>query len=93
MVALKQATYVREDYEEGKAYVFYQHMRTPGLNENFYKSIQQDPGIFLTKGEVVSVFQKRRRPGGRSHNTLLGERSRSRPTWWCWAGMDSGHQG
>jgi len=30
MVALKQAKYVREDYEDGKAYVVYQHMRTPG---------------------------------------------------------------
>ncbi|MBW2238013.1 MAG: CoB--CoM heterodisulfide reductase iron-sulfur subunit A family protein, partial [Deltaproteobacteria bacterium] len=28
MVALKQAKYVCEDYEDGKAYIFYQHMRT-----------------------------------------------------------------
>jgi quinone-modifying oxidoreductase subunit QmoB len=35
MVALKQAKYVREDYADGKAYVIYQHMRTPGLQENF----------------------------------------------------------
>ena len=55
LVALKQAKYVREDYADGKAFVFYQHMRTPGLQEYFYKSLQQDPGIFLTKGEVVSV--------------------------------------
>ena len=34
LVSLKQAKYVREDYEDGKAYIFYQHMRTPGLNEN-----------------------------------------------------------
>ena len=55
MVALKQAKYVREDYEDGKAYVIYQHMRTPGFSENFYKSIQQDEGIFLTKGTVKEV--------------------------------------
>jgi quinone-modifying oxidoreductase subunit QmoB len=55
MVALKQAKYVREDNPDGKAYIFYQHMRTPGQNEYFYKSAQQDEGIFLTKGEVVSV--------------------------------------
>ncbi|MES0445834.1 MAG: FAD-dependent oxidoreductase, partial [Desulfobacterales bacterium] len=55
LVALKQAKYVREDYDDGKAYIFYQHMRTPGLLENFYKSIQQDEGIFMTKGEVISV--------------------------------------
>jgi len=74
MVALKQAKYVRQDYDDGKAFVFYQHMRTPGLSENFYKSIQQDPGIFLTKGEVVSVSQN---GGGlivEADNTLLGEK-------------------
>jgi len=55
LVTLKQAKYVREDYDDGKAYIFYQHMRTPGLTENFYKSIQQDEGIFMTKGEVINV--------------------------------------
>ncbi len=76
MVALKQAKYVRQDYDDGKAFVFYQHMRTPGLSENFYKSIQQDPGIFLTKGEVASVSQN---GGGlivEADNTLLGEKIR-----------------
>jgi len=73
LVALKQAKYVCEDYEDGKAYVIYQHMRTPGLSENFYKGLQQTEGIFLTKGEVVNVSN-----GGGSllveaDNTLLGE--------------------
>jgi quinone-modifying oxidoreductase subunit QmoB len=74
LVALKQAKYVREDFSDGKAFVFCQHMRTPGLTENFYKSIQQDPGIFLTKGEVVAVTQG---GGGlmvEADNTLLGEK-------------------
>ena len=75
LVALKQATYVREDYpDNGKAFVFYQHMRTPGLQENFYKTVQQDTGIFLTKGEVVSVSPN---GGGmivEADNTLLGEK-------------------
>ena len=74
MVALKQAKYVREDFAEGKAYVFYQHMRTPGLNENFYKSIQQDPGIFLTKGEVVSVSKNGNGLVVEADNTLLGDK-------------------
>ncbi len=74
LVALKQATYVREDYPDtGKAYVFYQHMRTPGLQENFYKSIQQDPGIFLTKGEVVGVSKNGAGLVVDARNTLLGE--------------------
>ena len=74
LVSLKQAKYVREDYEDGKAYIFYQHMRTPGLAENFYKSIQQDEGIFLTKGEVVSVSKNGEGMIVEADNTLLGEK-------------------
>ncbi len=74
MVALKQAKYVRQDYDDGKAFVFYQHMRTPGLSENFYKSIQQDPGIFLTKGEVINVSQNGDGLIVEADNTLLGEK-------------------
>jgi quinone-modifying oxidoreductase subunit QmoB len=74
LVALKQAKYVREDFADGKAYIFYQHMRTLGLTENFYKNIQQDVGIFLAKGEVTGVS---RNGGGlivEADNTLLGEK-------------------
>ena len=74
LVSLKQAKYVREDYPDGKAYVIYQHMRTPGLMENFYKSIQQDPGIFMTKGEVVSVSKNGDGMVVEADNTLLGEK-------------------
>ncbi|MBW1955050.1 MAG: FAD-dependent oxidoreductase [Deltaproteobacteria bacterium] len=74
LVALKQAKYVREDYpDDGKAFVFYQHMRTPGLSEGFYKSIQQDPGIFLTKGEVIQVSKNGGGMTVTAENTLLGE--------------------
>ncbi len=74
MVALKQAKYVRDDYEDGKAYVFYQHMRTPGLSELFYKNMQQDPGIFLTKGSVINVEQSGNGLIVEATNTLLGEK-------------------
>jgi quinone-modifying oxidoreductase subunit QmoB len=74
LVALKQAKYVREDYDDGKAFIFYQHMRTPGLSENFYKSIQQDPGIFMTKGEVINVSQNGDGLIVDAENTLLGEK-------------------
>ena len=74
MVALKQAKYVRDDYEDGKAYIFYQHMRTPGLSELFYKSLQQDPGIFMTKGEVISVSKNGDGMIVEADNTLLGEK-------------------
>ncbi len=75
LVSLKQAKYVREDNpEDGKAYVFYQHMRTPGQYEYFYKGLQDDPGIFLTKGAVTEV--KDNGQGGLTvnvENTLLGD--------------------
>ncbi len=74
LVALKQAKYVREDFSDGKAFVFYQHMRTMGLTENFYKNIQQDTGIFLTKGEVIGVSQNGDGLIVEADNTLLGEK-------------------
>ncbi|MBW1895600.1 MAG: hydrogenase iron-sulfur subunit [Deltaproteobacteria bacterium] len=55
LVALKQAKYVREDNPDAKAFIFYQHMRTLGQNEYFYKSAQQDDGIFMTKADVAGV--------------------------------------
>ncbi len=58
MVALKQAKYVREDNANGKAYLLYQHMRTPGNMELFYKAAQQDDGIFLTKASVTGVEEQ-----------------------------------
>lgn len=75
MVALKQARYVLEDYPtDGKAYVFYQHMRTPGLSELFYKNMQQEPGMFLTKGEVTAVSAGGNSLTVEASNTLLGEK-------------------
>jgi quinone-modifying oxidoreductase subunit QmoB len=55
LVALKQAKYVREDNSDAKAYILYQHMRTPGNMELFYKSAQDDDGIFMTKANVMKV--------------------------------------
>ncbi|MDM8522647.1 FAD-dependent oxidoreductase [Desulfococcaceae bacterium HSG8] len=74
LVSLKQAKYVCEDYDDAKAYIFYQHMRTPGLSENFYKSLQQEPGIFLTKGNVVSVSKNGDGLVVEADDTLLGEK-------------------
>ncbi len=72
-VALKQASYVRSDYEDGKAYIIYQHMRTPGLQELYYKSMQQDDGIFMTKGSVTEVTEQGGGLAVTAVDTLLGE--------------------
>jgi quinone-modifying oxidoreductase subunit QmoB len=54
-VTLKQALWARELDSETHAYVLYKDIRTPGQFEDFYRRAQEDPGIFFTKGEVVSV--------------------------------------
>jgi quinone-modifying oxidoreductase subunit QmoB len=73
MVALKQAQYVTEDNAEGKAYILYQHMRTPGSMELFYKNAQDNDGIFMTKGSVVKVEENGNGLNVAVEDTLLGE--------------------
>ena len=57
MASLKQATYVREAYEDSKVEIFYIDMRTPGRYEKFYNKVKSDPGVTLTKGKVASIAQ------------------------------------
>ncbi|MBS3732448.1 MAG: CoB--CoM heterodisulfide reductase iron-sulfur subunit A family protein, partial [Desulfobacterales bacterium] len=74
MAALKQAKYVRDDYPDGKAYILYQHMRTPGLSEYFYKALQEDPGVFMSRGDVTGVAKQGQQLAVEAENTLLGEK-------------------
>ena len=55
MNALKQAIYLREQDPDAKVYIFYKDIRTPGQYENFYRRVQEDEGVFMTKGEIASV--------------------------------------
>jgi quinone-modifying oxidoreductase, subunit QmoB len=54
-VTLKQALWLRELDSSCEAFVLAKEIRTPGLHEDFYRRAQEDPGIFITKGEVASV--------------------------------------
>lgn len=72
-VSLKQAKYIREQNPDSKVYIFYRHMRTPGLYEDFYRTTQDDEGIFLTKGNVSSVSEKEGGVVVEAEDTLLGE--------------------
>ena len=74
LVALKQARYLRSANTEGKAYIFYENMRTPGQYEKFYQTTQDDPGVFLSKGTPVSVSNGSTGLSVVMKDTLLGER-------------------
>jgi len=75
--SLKQAKYIRNQYPDSKVYIFYRDMRTPGHYEYFYKGIQNDPGVFLTKGDVKSITEDENKNLNIDvENTLLGEKIR-----------------
>ncbi|MBU1486666.1 hydrogenase iron-sulfur subunit [bacterium] len=73
--SLKQATYIREQDDEASAYIIYKDIRTPGLAEDFYSKVQEDEGIFLTKGEIGEIAETE---GNNliveATDTLLGEK-------------------
>ena len=77
LTSLKQAIYLREQSPDAKAFIFYEFMRTPGLYEDFYRRVQEDPGVFLTRGEVTAV--ERGSDGSltlNARNTMPGEEIR-----------------
>ena len=53
--SFKQAMYIRERYPNAAIYIIYKDVRTPGLYEKFYKRVQFENNVFLTKGEFKSV--------------------------------------
>ena len=57
MSSLKQAMYIREKYPTAAVYIIYKDMRTPGMYENFYKRVQNEDSIFLTKGELNDISE------------------------------------
>jgi quinone-modifying oxidoreductase subunit QmoB len=74
LASLKQALYVREQNPNAVAYILYKDIRTPGQTELFYKEVQSDPGVMLTKAEVTGVTLG---DGGKlvvtAKDTFLGE--------------------
>ena len=74
MDSLKQAAYIREQNPDAKAHIIYRDMRTPGLYEDFYRTRQDDPGVFLTQGDVVGVNETDNKNIAIDvDNTLFGE--------------------
>jgi len=74
LTSLKQALYLRESDDDAKAFIFYEFIRTPGQFEEFYSQVQEDPGVFLTRGEVTGI--QRDGDGGlivSARDTMQGE--------------------
>ena len=74
MTSLKQAAYVRDANPDAKVYILYKDMRTLGQYEDFYRQIQDDPLIFLTKAEVTGVSTDNGELVVEADNTLIGEK-------------------
>jgi quinone-modifying oxidoreductase subunit QmoB len=74
--SLRQALYVRERNPEAAVTIVYRDMRMPGQNEFFYQRAQEDPGIFLTKGDVTAVAAEGGRIAVTAKDTLFGPSAR-----------------
>ncbi len=74
LASLKQALYVRQANPRATAMILYKDIRTPGQTELFYKQVQSDPGVMLTKAEIAGVSLGE---GGKllisATDTLLGD--------------------
>ena len=55
MASLKQTTYLREQYEDAKADIYYIDIRTPGRYEQFFWKVKDDPNVKLIKGKVAGI--------------------------------------
>jgi len=55
--SLKQATYLREQNPDSKAYIFYIDLRTPGSYEFFSKKVRTDKNVSVMKGKVAKVIE------------------------------------
>ncbi|MBI5103301.1 MAG: CoB--CoM heterodisulfide reductase iron-sulfur subunit A family protein [Nitrospirae bacterium] len=57
MASLKQATYLREQYPDSTASIFYIDIRTPGRYEQFYWKVKEDPNVSLIKGKIARITE------------------------------------
>ena len=53
--SLKEATYLREQYPDSQAYIFYIDMRATGSYTDFFRRIEKDKSVTLVKGKVAGI--------------------------------------
>ncbi len=56
--SLKHARYVREQYPDSEAFIFFIDTRTPGRLESFYTQSKDDEKIHIIKGKVADITQE-----------------------------------
>jgi quinone-modifying oxidoreductase subunit QmoB len=65
---------VREQNPDSKVYIFYRDIRTPAQFEDFYSRVQEEEGVFFTKGDVEGISKKGDGLIVDVENTILGEK-------------------
>ncbi|MCG6534188.1 MAG: CoB--CoM heterodisulfide reductase iron-sulfur subunit A family protein [Syntrophales bacterium LBB04] len=55
LASLKQATYVKEQYPDAKAMIFYIDIRALGKFEDFYTAVAADENVSVIRGKVAKV--------------------------------------
>ena len=55
LASLKHATYIREQYPDSKAYIYYIDVRAMGKYEDFYTKVAQDENISLIKSKIARI--------------------------------------
>jgi quinone-modifying oxidoreductase subunit QmoB len=73
LATLKQAIYVRQQNPNATAMILYKDIRTPGQTELFYKQVQSDPGVMLTKAEISGVTAEGGKLKIAATDTLFGD--------------------
>ena len=73
LTSLKQARYIRKSLPNTNVYIIFKDIRTPGHYEEFYKEIQKDDRMFLTKGEVSKITENGSQLSVQVNETLIEE--------------------
>lgn len=55
LASLKQATYIREQYPDSKAFIYYIDVRAMGKYEDFYTKVDQDENVTLVKSKIARI--------------------------------------
>ncbi len=72
VVALKQANYVCDTFEDGQAFILYDSMMVQGIHERYYKAAQDRLGIMMTKADITGISLDGSDVIVSASNTLMG---------------------